>query len=141
MCSNVKSYEGGFVHPAVMFLNSNKSESNIRKIIQGNRQICSMAGVALMNECIIHKGPDRDIDREAVNMLIVLLLTGKYDTVVVKKLTDITDDKSDLEGFIRDAASIGVGFFEISTMRYYIYEEMERSTDEKRPVWSGRESC
>ncbi|MCI8484485.1 MAG: hypothetical protein HFH41_09110 [Lachnospiraceae bacterium] len=142
MCSNVKSYNINLsCHPAVMFMNSNKSEINIRKMIQENRQICSMAGISLMKECIIHKGPGRDIDREAVNMLIVLLLTGKYDTIVVKELTDITDDKSDLEEFMRDTAGIGVGFFEISTMRYYIYEEMGRSAGEKRPVWKEEKTA
>ena len=98
------------VHPAVMFMNSNKSESNIRSIIQQNRQKCSMAGITLMNETIAN----RDIDRDAVNMLITRLITGQYDTVVVENMTDITADESDLEEFMYDAANIGVGFFELS---------------------------
>ena len=82
MCSNVKSFEVGLlVHPAVMFMNSNKSESNLRRIIQENRQKCSMAGIALMNETIVNKGPNRDIDRDAVNMLITRLITGRNDTL------------------------------------------------------------
>ena len=86
MCSNVKSFEVGLPRrPAIMFMNSNKSESNIRNIIQENRQKCRMAGIALMNETIVNKGPDRDIDRDAVNMLIASLITGQYDTVVVEK--------------------------------------------------------
>ena len=77
MCSNVKSFEVGLlVHPAIMFMNSNKSEGNIRQIIQANRQKCSVAGIALMNEAIINKGPNRDIDRDAVNMLITRLISG-----------------------------------------------------------------
>lgn len=60
MSSNVKSFEvGSLVHPAIMFMNSNKSESNIRQTIQRNRQKCSVAGIALMNEAIINKGPNR----------------------------------------------------------------------------------
>lgn len=95
MCSNVKSFEVGLlVHPAVMFMNSNKSEGNIRQIIQQNRQKCSMAGIALMNETIVNKGPNRDIDRDAVNMLITRLITGQYDTVVVENMADITADES-----------------------------------------------
>ena len=142
MYSNVKSFNVGLlVHPAVMFLNSNKSESNIRQLIQENRQKCSMAGIKLMNECIINKGPNRDIDRDAVNMLITLLITGQYDTVVVEKLSDITSDESDLEEFMCDAANVGVGFFELSTMQYYIYEETEPSTDKERPVWGGGAEC
>ena len=142
MCSNVKSFDVGLlVHPAVMFMNSNKSETNIRQLIQENRQKCSMAGIKLMNECIINKGPDRDIDRDAVNMLITLLITGQYDTVVVEKLSDITSDESDLEEFMHDAANVGVGFFELSTMQYYIYEKTEPSTDKARPVWGGGAGC
>lgn len=142
MCSNVKSFDVGLlVHPAVMFMNSNKSEGNIRQLIQENRQKCSMAGIKLMNECIINKGPDRDIDRDAVNMLITLLITGQYDTVVVEKLSDITSDESDLEEFMCDAANVGVGFFELSTMQYHIYEETEPSTDKERPVWGGGAGC
>ena len=89
MCSNVKSVAVGvLVHPAIMFMNSNKSEGNIRQIIQANRQKCSIAGIALMNETIVNKGSNRDIDRDAVNMLITRLITGQYDTVVVENMAD-----------------------------------------------------
>lgn len=84
-----------------------------------------------MQECIINKGPDRDIDRDAVNMLIVLLLTGRYDTVVVEDLADITADECDRKEFMRDASRIGVGFFELSTMRYYMYKPEGHFADKK----------
>ncbi len=128
---------GVFMHPALMFMNSNKSESNIRSIIRQNRQKCSMAGIALLDECIINKGPDRDIDRDAVNILIARLLSGRYDTVVVENLADITADKSDLEEFMRDAASIGVGFFELSTMQYHMHDTVKRPAGRKRTVEGG----
>ena len=109
MCSNVKSFEVGLlVHPAVMFMNFNKLESNLRRIIKENCMKCSVAGIALMNETIVNKGPNRDIDRDAVNMLITQLITGQYDTVVVENMSDITGDESDLEEFMYDAANIGV---------------------------------
>ena len=142
MCSNVKSVTVGvLMHPAVMFMNSNKSEGNIRRIIQENRQKCSMAGIALMNECIINKGPNRDIDRDAVNMLITRLISGQYDTVVVENMADITADESDLEEFMYDAANIGVGFFELSTMQYHMYDTTVRSADKERPIWDGGAGC
>lgn len=142
MCSNVKSVTVGILmHPAVMFMNSNKSEGNIRRIIRENRQKCSMAGITLMNECIVNKGPDRDIDRDAVNMLITRLITGQYDTVVVENMADITEDKSDLEEFMYDAANIGVGFFELSTMQYHMYDTAGRSTNKERPIWDGGAGC
>ena len=125
------------VHPAVMFMNSNKSESNIRSIIQQNRQKCSMAGITLMNETIAN----RDIDRDAVNMLITRLITGQYATVVVENMTDITADESDLEEFMYDAANIGVGFFELSTMQYHIYDLTNGSADKERPIWGGGKGC
>lgn len=125
------------VHPAVMFMNSNKSESNIRSIIQQNRQKCSMAGITLMNETIAN----RDIDRDAMNMLITRLITGQYDTVVVENMTDITADESDLEEFMYDAANIGVGFFELSTMQYHIYDLTNGSADKERPIWGGGKGC
>lgn len=125
------------VHPAVMFMNSNKSESNIRSIIQQNRQKCSMAGITLMNETIAN----RDIDRDAVNMLITRLITGQYDTVVVENMTDITADESDLEEFMYDAANIGVGFFELSTMQYHIYDLTNGSADKERPILGGGKGC
>lgn len=129
------------MHPAVMFMNSNKSEGNIHKIIQENRQKCSMAGIALMHECIVNKGPDRDIDRDAVNMLISVLITGQYDTVVVENMTDITEDEADLKEFMRDAASIGVGFFELSTMQYRMYKEPKPFPDNVTPIWDGGAGC
>lgn len=142
MSSNVKSFEVGLlVHPAIMFMNSNKSESNIRQLIQQNRQKCSMAGIVLMNEAIINKGPNRDIDRDAVNMLITRLISGRYDTVVVEDMTDITEDESDLEEFMHDAANIGVGFFELSTMQYHMYDTTKCSADKERPIWGGGKGC
>ncbi len=159
MCSNVKNViVGVLMHPAIMFMNSNKSESNLRKIIQANRQKCSVAGIALMNETIVNKGPNRDIDRDAVNMLITRLISGQYDTVVVERLTDITTDKSDLDEFMHDATNIGVSFFELSTMQYHIYEVKEPSTDKgtsarysfmspkqdnnkERSIWGGGKGC
>ena len=142
MCSNVKSVAvGALVHPAIMFMNSNKSEGNIRQIIQANRQKCSVAGIALMNEAIINKGPNRDIDRDAVNMLITRLISGRYDTVVVESMADITADESDLEEFMHDAANIGVGFFELSTMQYHMYDTTKCPADKERPIWGGGKGC
>ena len=113
MCSNVKSVTAGvLMHPAVMFMNSNKSESNIRRLIQQNRQKCSMAGIALMNE-----------------------------TIVVENMTDITADESDLEEFMYDAANIGVVFFELSTMQYHICNLSKCPADKERSIWSGGKGC
>lgn len=132
---------GLLMHPAVMFMNSNKCMGNINRIIQEYRHKCSEAGIALQHECIVNKGPDRDIDREAVNMLITLLLTGQYDTVVVENMDDITVDKSDLEEFIRDCAKIGVGFFELSTMQYHMYEDQSILSDSNTLIWDGGAGC
>ena len=51
------------------------------------------------NDVVINKGPDRDIDRDAVNMLITFLLDGEYQMIVVDKLTDLTSDLSDRRSF------------------------------------------
>ena len=110
---------------AVLFMNSNKSERNIRKKVAKTREKCLSHGIILGHDVIINKGPDRDIDRDAINMLISLLLDGKYELVVVDKLTDLTTDLSDLEEFLKDAAAIGVSVFELSTMqvRSHVYLE------------------
>ncbi|MFR4353022.1 MAG: hypothetical protein ACLT3H_15420 [Roseburia sp.] len=82
-------------------------------------------GIVLGHDVVINKGPDRDIDRDAVNLLITFLLEGEYQMIVVDKLTDITNDLSDLEEFLKDAATIGVSVFELSTMqvRHHVYME------------------
>lgn len=54
--------------------------------------------------------------------MINALITGRYDTVIVKNMADITADKSDLREFMRDAYNVGVVFFELSTMQYYMYD-------------------
>ena len=122
MCKSINGIRVVLLHPAIMFLNSNKAESNIIGVIHDSRKKCSMAGITLMQEYVISKGADRDIDRDAINILINFLITGRYDTVVVNKLTDLTEDEADLREFICDAANIGVGFFELSTMQYLSYE-------------------
>lgn len=105
----------------ILFMNSNKSEKNIRKKVAKTREKCLSHGIILGHDVVICKGPDRDVDRDAVNLLISFLMTGQYD-MVVDKLTDLTEDVSDMEELIKDAAKIGVGFLELSTMDYYEYK-------------------
>lgn len=126
---------------AIFFMNSNKSERNIRKKVAKTREKCLSHGIVLGHDVVINKGPDRDIDRDAVNLLISFLLTGQYDMVVVDKLTDITEDVSDMEEFMRDAAKIGVGFLELSTMDYYEYKEEKPAPDNIIPIWDGGSGC
>ena len=110
---------------AILFVNSNKSERNIREKVDETREKCMEYGIVLGHDVVINKGPDRDIDRDAVNMLIAFLLDGEYQVVVVDKLTDLTSDLSDLEEFLNDAAAIGVSVFELFTMqvRHHVYME------------------
>ena len=110
---------------AILFMNSNKSERNIRKKVAKTREKCMSHGIVLGHDVVINKGPDRDIDRDAVNMLITFLLDGEYQMIMVDKLTDLTSDLSDLEEFLNDAAAIGVSVFELSTMqiRHHVYME------------------
>lgn len=110
---------------AILFMNSNKSERNIRKKVAKTREKCMSHGIVLGHDVVINKGPDRDIDRDAVNMLISFLLDGEYQMIVVDKLADITPDLSDQEEFLNDAAAIGVSVFELSTMqvRHHVYME------------------
>jgi hypothetical protein len=110
---------------AILFMNSNKSERNIRKKVAKTREKCMSHGIVLGHDVVINKGPDRDIDRDAVNLLITFLLDGEYQMIVVDKLTDLTSDLSDLEEFLNDAAAIEVSVFELSTMqiRHHVYME------------------
>ena len=110
---------------AILFMNSNKSERNIRKKVAKAREKCMSQGIVLGHDVVINKGPDRDIDRDAGNMLITFLLDGEYQMIVVDKLTDLTSDLSDLEEFLNDAAAIGVSVFELSTMQigHHVYME------------------
>lgn len=114
---------------AVLFMNSNKSERNIRRKVEKTREKCLSHGIMLGHDVIINKGPDRDIDRDAVNMLISLLLDGKYELVVVDKLTDLTTDLSYLEEFLKDAATIGVSVFELSTVQVRSHVYLESGKD------------
>lgn len=55
---------------AILFMNSNKSEKNIRKKVAKTREKCLSHGIILRRDVVICKGPDRDVDRDAVNLLI-----------------------------------------------------------------------
>ena len=90
---------------------------------------------------VICKGPDRDVDRDAVNLLISFLMTGQYDMVALDKLTDLTEDVSDMEELMKDAAKIGVGFLELSTMDYYEYKDIKPAPDNIIPIWDGGTDC
>ena len=96
---------------AILFMNSNKSEKNIRKKVAKTREKCLSHGIILRRDVVICKGPDRDVD-----LLISFLMTGQYDMVALDKLTDLTEDVSDMEELMNDAAKIGVGFLELSTI-------------------------
>jgi len=124
--------------PAVLFMNSNKAEFNLRKIIKEIRRECRQYGIELQHECIVNKGSDKDIDREAVNMLISLLITGKYKIVVVNKMTDLTPNVFDLDEFTKDASDIGVCFFELSTKQFYFHTYSEKASKEERTLWDKR---
>lgn len=135
--NNLKTmFTGMKFSPAVIFLNSNKSERNLQRIVKESRCICRPYGIELQHECIVNKGPDRDIDRDAINMLISLLITGKYEVVVVNKMVDLTNDLSDLNEFIKDTFSKGIYFFELSTMKFQFYNYLDCSCSEERQ--SGR---
>lgn len=127
MCNiGIMSGNAGVQMPAaVLFMNSNKSERNICKKVAKIREKCLSHGIILGHDVIINKEPDRDIDRDAINMLISLLVDREYELVVVDKLTDLTTDLSDLEEFLKDAAAVGVSVFELSTMqvRSHVYLE------------------
>lgn len=125
----------------ILLMNSNKSERNIRKKVAKTREKCMSYGIVLGHDVVINKGPDRDIDRDAVNLLISFLLTGQYDMVVVDRLTDITEDVSDMEEFMKDASKTGVGFLELSTMNYYMYKEEKPASDNIIPIWDGGSGC
>ena len=126
---------------AVLFLNSNKTEKNIRRRVKEIRALCREADVELKQEAIVNKGPDRDIDREAVNMLISLLLTGQYDTVVVNGLAALTDDASDLQEFLKDAGAIGVGLFGLSSMQRHRYTGKGEIPECFSDIWDGGAGC
>jgi len=127
--------------PAVLFVNSNKAEHNLRKIIKEIRRECRPYGIELLHECIVNKGPDRDIDRDAVNMLISLLITGEYKIVVVNKMTDLTTNLFDLDEFMKDASEIGVRFFELSTKQFYFHTYSGKAPEAERPIWNKRAGC
>lgn len=118
--------------PALLFLNSNKARSNINKIAKNYRLVCQLAGLDLSMETVVSKGPDRSIDRDAVNELITCLLTGRYEVVVIKAMEEITGDKADLMEFLMDAANIGIIFFELNTMQFYSSNGLEM-TGQRKP--------
>ena len=103
---------------AIMFVNSNKSGRNISKKVKKAREKCFFHGINIGNEIVVSKGPNRDIDRPAINALISVVSRRGYKVVVVDKLTDITTDIYDLETFLDDAAYAGVKVFELSSMQY-----------------------
>ena len=81
------------------------------------------------HDVVINKGPDRDIDRDAINMLISFLLEGEYQVIVVDRLTDLTNDLSDLEELLKDAERVGVKVFELSTMQFRNHVYLEGTMD------------
>ena len=91
---------------------------NISKKVQKAREKCFFHGINVGNEIVVIKGPDRDIDRPAINALISVVSRCGYKVVVVDKLIDITTDIYDLETFLDDAAYAGVKVFELSSMQY-----------------------
>ena len=104
---------------AIMVMNSNKSGRNISKKEEKARAKCLFRGINVGHEFIVSKGPNRDIDRPAINALISLVLRHGNKVVVVDcKLTDITMDIYDLETFLDDAEYAGVKVFELSSMQY-----------------------
>lgn len=121
-------------------MNSNKSERNICKKVTEIRADYYSQGIDVGYEVIVSKGSDRDIDREAITMLINQILLENCDLILVNKATDLTTDLSDLEEFVRYVAEIGVSVFELSTGKFYhpIYPEEYSKKDispNYRKIW------
>lgn len=119
-----EKYAGTKVKPAIFFMNTNKAECNAAAIAEQVKKICKPYGMNVY-ALITSKGPDRDIDSEEINKLITVIMQGQFEIVVVKDMTDLTNNLDDLEEFMNDAAEFGIRFFELSTMRirYNEYEE------------------
>lgn len=126
------------IRPAILFINSNKSEHSLEKKIAKIRKKVSLWGIALQYEAVISKGPDRDIDRDEINMLIALLLTGKYELIAVNRITDLTDDLYDLNEFMKDTSEIGIRILELSTMRILSYVDLKQECVKCNHVSHGR---
>lgn len=124
----------------ILLLNSNKSECNICRKAAKAKEKCRSRGIFLEHDVIVCKGPDRDINRDAINMLILKLISGQYEVVVVEKLSDLTNDISDLHEFMKDAAPIGVCFYELSSKCFYCCDN-RCSPDKTQSVWDGGYGC
>ena len=46
-----------------------------------------------------------------------------------------------MEELMKDAAKIGVGFLELSTMDYYEYKDVKFAPDNIIPIWDGGTGC
>lgn len=117
---------GDKLSTAILFMNSNKSERNIRKKVAKTREKCISHGIILCHAVVIHKGPDIGIDR---NLLISFLLKEKFQMIVVDRLTEITTDLFDLEEFLDTVVVLGVSVFEFFTMQVRRHAYMEGCPD------------
>lgn len=69
---------------AILFMNSNKSERNIRKKVAKAREKCMSQGIVLGHDVVINKGPDRDIDRDGR----IIENMGKVDKDTLARITE-----------------------------------------------------
>lgn len=102
---------------AVVFMNSNKMQRNIYRKIVKIRYKCFSHGIILEYDVIINKRENRDIDRDAFNMLISLFPYRMYQMIVKDKLLDPTTDIFVLKEFLNDIFVIGVSVVEFKNMQ------------------------
>lgn len=107
-----EKYAGMKVKSAIFFMNTNKAECNAVAIAEQVKKVCKPYGMNVY-ALITSKGPDRDIDREEINKLITIIMQGQFEIVVVKDMTDFTNNLDDLEEFMNDAAELGIRFFNL----------------------------
>ncbi len=97
----------------------------------------------LRNERILDKETDCDIDRDSIYMLTLLFITKKHEFVVVHILAihnaaGFINGMPDLNETIKIAFLMGINFFELSAIEFYLCVYLQSTYYEEKPIWDDK---
>ena len=95
------------IRTGIAFIKTRAADYKIKKVIDTFEKLSMTIEVELA-DVIVDSSASRDIDRKEIDIIYEWIENAGIQLLIVGELSDITDDKDDLEKFIGDLCEKGM---------------------------------
>ena len=100
------------IRTGIAFIKTRAADYKIKKVIEAFEKL-SMTMEVELADVIVDSSASRDIDRKEIDIIYEWIENAGIQLLIVGELSDITDDKDDLEKFIGDLCEKGMAILSI----------------------------